>query len=63
MVVHTDTVSDEDLKRYKSYFEKADVEWISYEEYLRQMPVKQSYIGRIRELFMAKGKYLLMKLH
>lgn len=62
MVVHTDTVSDEDLERYKSYFEKTDVEWISYEEYLRQTPVKRSCFGMIKEFFMAKGKYLLMKL-
>ena len=62
MVVHTDTVSEEDLERYKGYFEKTDVEWISYEEYLRQAPVKRCYLGMIKEFFMAKGKYLLMKL-
>lgn len=62
MVVHTDTVSDEDLERYKNYFEKADAEWISYGEYLRQTPVKRGCFGMAKEFLMAKGKYLLMKL-
>lgn len=61
MVIHTDTVSDEDLERYRSYFEKTDAEWISYEEYLRQTPVSRSCFGMAKEFFMAKGKYLLMK--
>lgn len=62
MVVHTDTISDEDLKRYEGYFLKTNVEWISYEEYLKQEPVKRSFFGRAKEFFMAKGKYMLMKL-
>lgn len=62
MVVHTDTVSDEDLERYESYFMKPNAEWISYKEYLKQEPVKCSFFGRGKEFFMAKGKHLLMKL-
>ncbi len=62
MVVHTDTVSDEDLERYEGYFMKSNVEWISYKEYLEQEPVKGNIFGRGKEFFMAKGKHLLMKL-
>ncbi len=62
MVVHTDTVSDEDLERYEDYFMKSNVEWISYMEYLEQEPVKGNIYGREKEFFMAKGKHLLMKL-
>ena len=62
MVVHTDTVSDEDLERYEGYFMKSNVEWISYKEYLEQEPVKGNIYGREKEFFMAKGKHLLMKL-
>ncbi len=62
MVVHTDTVSDEDLERYEGYFMKSNVEWISYMEYLKQEPVKGNIYGREKEFFMAKGKHLLMKL-
>ncbi len=62
MVVHTDTVSDEDLERYEGYFMKSNVEWISYKEYLEQEPVKGNVYGRGKEFFMAKGKHLLMKL-
>lgn len=62
MVVHTGTVSDEDLKRYEGYFQKGKADWISYREYLAAEPVKRGIWGRIQELFLAKGKYLLGKL-
>lgn len=62
MVIHTGTTSDEELKRYQEYFERVDIEWISYEEYLEQPAIKRGAVGRAKEFLMAKGKYLLMKL-
>lgn len=62
MVVHTGTVSEEDLKRYKGYFEDENVQWISYKEYLSQPPKERRFPGRLKEFLMAKGKYLLVKL-
>ncbi len=62
MVVHTDTVNEEDLKRYKEYFEKKDVQWISYGEYLKQAAEKQGIPGRWKEFLMAKGKYFVVKM-
>lgn len=63
LVVHTGTIKEEELARYEGYFQTEGVEWISYEEYLRQKPVKRSIPGRWKEYLMAKLKYLLLKLH
>jgi len=62
MVVHTGTIREEELRRYEEYFEKPGVEWISYEEYLKQEPVKCSILSRWKEFIMAKLKHLLVKL-
>ena len=59
MVVHTGTVSEEDLKRYESYFQRQDVSWISFEEYLKIPGGKRGIWGRWKEFGMAKGKYLM----
>lgn len=62
MVVHTGTVSREDLLRYEGYLLREDVQWISYEEYLGQPVVKRGTAGRAKEFLMAKGKYLIGKM-
>lgn len=62
MVVHTDTVSEEDLKRYKGYLESKESQWISYREYLAQPGKKRGILGRWKEYILAKGKYFLVKL-
>lgn len=62
MVVHTGTNTEKELERYAEYFQRKDVEWISYGEYLDAGTVKRSIAGRCREFLMAKGKFLLVKL-
>lgn len=62
MVIHAGTIKEEELPRYESYFQMQDVEWISFEEYMEQEPVLRSAFGRWKEFFMAKAKYLLVKL-
>ncbi|MGN0377052.1 MAG: DUF2334 domain-containing protein [Suilimivivens sp.] len=62
MVVHTGTMKEEELKRYENYFKMDGVEWISYEEYLKQEPITRSIFGRWKEFFMAKVKFLLVKM-
>lgn len=62
MVVHTNTVSDEDLKRYEKYFEQKSVSWISFEEYLKQPKQARNMFGRWKEFWMAKGKHLAGRL-
>lgn len=62
MVIHTNTMSDEDRKRHNDYFENSgSVQWISYDEYLAQEPVPRRVIGRIGEFWCAKIKYWLVK--
>ena len=63
MVVHTGTVSPNDLERYKAYFENRNVQWISFKEYLEQPAVERYFFGRWKEFLMAKGKHLLVKIH
>lgn len=61
MVIHTGTVSGEDLKRYEGYFGRKDVQWISYGEYLEQPAKERAVTDRWKEFLMAKGKYLAAK--
>lgn len=61
MVVHTNTLSDEDLSRCEAYFEREGISWISFGEYLRADKKRRSLPGRWKEFLMAKGKYLLVK--
>lgn len=62
MVVHTNTVSDDDLKRYEEYFRRTEVEWISYQEYLEAEGKERGICGRIREYLMAAGKGILSRM-
>lgn len=59
MVVHTDTITEEDMNRYQNYFKLENVKWISYREYLQQPVVKKMLPEKWLEWFMAKGKYLI----
>ena len=59
MVVHTGTVSGEDLKRYESYFQREDVSWMCFDEYLGLPKEKRGLPGWWKEFGMAKGKYLM----
>ncbi|MCM1135566.1 MAG: DUF2334 domain-containing protein [Clostridium sp.] len=62
MVVHTNTVSEKDLKQYESYFKRPGISWISFGEYLEQPKQKRGLPGRWLEFLMAKGKYFAGKL-
>lgn len=59
MVVHTGTVSEKDLRRYESYFQREDVSWIPFGEYLGLPKKKRGLLGWWKEFGMAKGKYLM----
>lgn len=58
MVVHTGTVSDQDLDHYRVYFQKEGVQWISYEEYRKCPRAVRHFPGRIREYLLAVFKNL-----
>lgn len=62
MVVHTGTTTEKELERYGEYFERKDVEWISYGEYLKVKAAKRGIIGRWKEYLLAKAKYFLVKI-
>ena len=56
MVVHTGTVSEDELNRYKQYFENPNVHWISYEEYRKIPAASRNAGGRIKEYLLATAK-------
>lgn len=62
MVVHAATNTKQDLERYEGYFQRKDVQWVSYEEFLNVPALKRGKMGRIREFLMAKGKFMLVRL-
>lgn len=62
LVVHTGTISEQDMVKYENYFKNRNVQWISYKEYLNQEPCNRNILGRTGEFFMAKGKHLLSQL-
>lgn len=61
MVVHTDTVTSDDMKRYESYFQNENIQWISFKEYLAQPVKMRNIIIRWIEFLLAKAKYLIVK--
>ena len=61
MVIHTDTISEEEMQKYENYFKRKEVRWISYREYLNQPAVKKTIFGKSLEWLLAKGKYLVGK--
>lgn len=60
MVIHANTVSD--LDYYNRLFDSHKEQFISYDEYLKMPAAKQTSVRAIRELILAKLKYILVKL-
>ena len=62
MVLHANTITEKDKERYKNIFKEYGKDMISYSEYLKAEPVKQSIVGRWKEYLLAKMKFLLVKM-
>ena len=60
LVVHTNTMTDPELEKYRRIFESGKV--ISYSEYLKIPAVRRGMAGRLAEYGMACLKHLLVKL-
>ena len=61
MVIHANTLTEADKKRYEKIFEDYGDKMISYAEYLQITPVTRSVLGRVREYLLAKAKFLLVR--
>ncbi len=59
MVVHTNTVSDQDLEKYCKIFKQQEM--ISYQEYLQEKPCKRRIAGHAWEYMLATAKHVLVK--
>lgn len=59
MVVHTNTMTQADMKRYGRILAENQV--ISYGDYLRETAVYQGIFGRVWEYFLASIKYVLVR--
>lgn len=62
MVIHANTVTEADKKRYEQIFRNYGKNMISYAEYLKMDPVKRTILGRVREYLLAKSKYILVNI-
>ncbi len=62
MVIHPGTVTDEELVQYENYFKRESIQWIPYKEYREQTAERRLAFGMMKEFFLAKIKYLLVKI-
>lgn len=62
MVIHANTVTEADKKRYEQIFRDYGKNMISYAEYLKINPVKRTILGRVREYLLAKMKCFLVSI-
>lgn len=62
IVIHANTVTEADRKRYAWIFKKYGKNMISYSEYLKMEPVSRNILGRIWEYMLAECKYLLVRI-
>ena len=60
MVIHANTVTEADKKRYEQIFRDNGKNMISYAEYLKIDPVKRTILGRVREYLLARMKRFLV---
>lgn len=60
MVVHTNTLSNRDMEKYRKILEEQNV--ISYGEYLQEKAGKRTAIGHMMEYVLAALKHVLVKL-
>ena len=61
MVIHANTVTEADKKRYARIFKEYGKNMISYSEYLTMEPVTRNISGRVWEYLLAKCKYLFVR--
>lgn len=59
MVVHTNTLSDKDMEKYRKILEEQDM--ISYGDLLQEKVVKRTAPGHMGEYMMASVKHMLVK--
>lgn len=60
MVVHTNTVSERDMEKYRQIFERNEI--VSYGDYLKADAVKRGFFGHGKEYMLAAVKHILVKL-
>lgn len=59
MVVHTNTINEKDMEKYRRILEEREV--ISFREYLKEQPVKRTVFGRLAEYLLAVVKHVLVR--
>lgn len=62
MVIHANTVTEADRKRYEQIFRDYGKNMISYSEYLKMEPVKRTILGRMGEYLLARMKRFLVNI-
>ena len=62
MVVHINETGDEEMKHYEELFEEHKEQLLSYEEFMKETPVKRNVFGHIKEYIMASFKHYAVKM-
>ncbi len=62
MVVHANEISKKGMEHYRKLFEEHQEQFISYEEYQKQTPVKRGCLGHAWEYILATVKHVLVKM-
>ncbi len=62
LVIHANTVTEEEKQRYARLFREHRQDMISYKEYLEMAPVTRHAPGRIAEYLLAQCKFLSVRL-
>ena len=53
---------DEEMKHYEELFEEHKEQLLSYEEFMKETPVKRNVFGHIKEYIMASFKHYAVKM-
>lgn len=62
LVFHTNSMSEEDMKKWDNFFSSNKEKFISYSEYMQLSGKKRNWAGSFVEWVMAKTKFILMKI-
>lgn len=63
MVIHANTVTEQEREKYRKIFREYGQNMISYREYLEMEPEKRGLFGRAAEYLLAKMKHVLVRMH
>lgn len=62
LVIHANTVTEQEKERYTRIFREYGKNMISYSEYLKMEPIARNIFGMVLEYLLAKCKFILVRI-